>query len=213
MALCRARLPTPACGDWLTWSIGDDQVLLVRGRDGAVRAFHNVCRHRGARICNAASGNGQGARLPLSRLDLRPRRPPAHGDRARVRRRQRRPGPAADRAARCRRTAVRRARRPKPPTSSGPRPRSRRRWRMQGFADAKVAHTHPLSRARPTGSSCSRTTASATTAPMRTPSTSPAPTTSPASTPSSAGGRAADRRSRRRFEAMGLGAAPPPPRP
>ncbi len=49
------QVPKP--GDWITWSIGADQVLIVRGRDGAVRAFHNVCRHRGARLCNAAAGN------------------------------------------------------------------------------------------------------------------------------------------------------------
>ena len=49
----------PNLGDWMTWSIGADQVLLVHGRDGVVRAFHNVCRHRGARICNAGQGNAK----------------------------------------------------------------------------------------------------------------------------------------------------------
>ncbi len=43
-------------GDWKTWSLGFDQILLVRGRDRQIRAFHNVCRHRGARICSAVSG-------------------------------------------------------------------------------------------------------------------------------------------------------------
>jgi phenylpropionate dioxygenase-like ring-hydroxylating dioxygenase large terminal subunit len=54
----------PNAGDWLTWRVGTDQVLVVRGRDGAVRAFHNVCRHRGARICNAALGNGSALVCP-----------------------------------------------------------------------------------------------------------------------------------------------------
>lgn len=49
----------PNAGDWMTWSIGADQVLLVRGRDGEIRAFHNVCRHRGARICNAGQGTSK----------------------------------------------------------------------------------------------------------------------------------------------------------
>jgi phenylpropionate dioxygenase-like ring-hydroxylating dioxygenase large terminal subunit len=48
------ELPNP--GDWKTWSLGFDQVVLVRGRDSQIRAFHNVCRHRGARICGAENG-------------------------------------------------------------------------------------------------------------------------------------------------------------
>ena len=48
------EIPNP--GDWKTWSLGFDQIVMVRGRDRQVRAFHNVCRHRGARICSAASG-------------------------------------------------------------------------------------------------------------------------------------------------------------
>ena len=32
-------------------------VLVVRGHDGAMRAFHNTCRHRGSRICAAAKGS------------------------------------------------------------------------------------------------------------------------------------------------------------
>ncbi|MBC7896733.1 MAG: aromatic ring-hydroxylating dioxygenase subunit alpha [Cytophagaceae bacterium] len=33
-----------------------ESIIVVRGRDGAVRAFHNTCRHRGTKICEAASG-------------------------------------------------------------------------------------------------------------------------------------------------------------
>ena len=51
------ELPTP--GDWKTWQLGHDTVLLVRGADLAVRAFHNVCRHRGARLCGAEHGNSR----------------------------------------------------------------------------------------------------------------------------------------------------------
>ena len=36
--------------------VGRESVLLVRGRDGLLRAFLNVCRHRGAQLCTEAEG-------------------------------------------------------------------------------------------------------------------------------------------------------------
>ena len=45
-------------GDWLTWNVGADAVVVVHGGDGTLRAFHNVCRHRGSRICSAEHGHG-----------------------------------------------------------------------------------------------------------------------------------------------------------
>ena len=44
-------------GDFRTVPIGRESVLVARGRDGALRAFLNVCRHRGARICTEESGS------------------------------------------------------------------------------------------------------------------------------------------------------------
>ncbi len=44
-------------GDYITAQVGDYPILVVRGRDGALRAFHNTCRHRGSRICSAAKGS------------------------------------------------------------------------------------------------------------------------------------------------------------
>ncbi len=50
-------IPNP--GDWVTWTIGNDSLICVRGKGGEVRAFHNVCRHRGARVCRAEEGHGR----------------------------------------------------------------------------------------------------------------------------------------------------------
>jgi Rieske 2Fe-2S family protein len=44
-------------GDYFTMQVGDYPVIVVRGRDGAIRAFHNTCRHRGSRICAAEKGS------------------------------------------------------------------------------------------------------------------------------------------------------------
>ncbi|WP_136068856.1 aromatic ring-hydroxylating oxygenase subunit alpha [Modicisalibacter radicis] len=41
----------PAKGNFVTVEIGDNSVIVVRGAEGQVHAFHNVCRHRGSRLC------------------------------------------------------------------------------------------------------------------------------------------------------------------
>ena len=46
----------PNAGDYLVWENFGETVVIVRGDDGGVAAFHNVCQHRGARIV-AESGN------------------------------------------------------------------------------------------------------------------------------------------------------------
>jgi Rieske 2Fe-2S family protein len=43
-------------GDFFTVEIGTDSIILVRDDDMKINAFHNVCRHRGARLRNAGSG-------------------------------------------------------------------------------------------------------------------------------------------------------------
>jgi phenylpropionate dioxygenase-like ring-hydroxylating dioxygenase large terminal subunit len=49
------ELPEP--GDFKTIYAMDTPLLLVRGDDGVARAFLNVCRHRGARLCESDAGN------------------------------------------------------------------------------------------------------------------------------------------------------------
>ncbi len=48
------ELPKP--GSYFTVQIGDYPVVVVRDAKGAIRAFHNTCRHRGSRVCTAAKG-------------------------------------------------------------------------------------------------------------------------------------------------------------
>src|SRR5512135_966774 len=43
-----ALLPNP--GDWMTHDYSGIPILLVRDKQGKLGAFHNVCRHRGARV-------------------------------------------------------------------------------------------------------------------------------------------------------------------
>jgi Rieske 2Fe-2S family protein len=44
-------------GSFFTVQVGDYPVVVVRGRDGAIRALHNTCRHRGSRVCTAERGS------------------------------------------------------------------------------------------------------------------------------------------------------------
>ena len=51
-----AQLAEP--GSWLRAPVFGDPVLLVRARDGDIRAFYNVCRHRGGPLTLADRGRG-----------------------------------------------------------------------------------------------------------------------------------------------------------
>ena len=64
----------PERGDYFLFEMAGESVIVIRAADGGMNALLNVCRHRGSRICDAAHGPRVAARLPLSRLDLRPRR-------------------------------------------------------------------------------------------------------------------------------------------
>lgn len=46
-----------APGNYLAFMIGRWPIMVVRGRDGVLRAFHNSCRHRGSILCQPGSGS------------------------------------------------------------------------------------------------------------------------------------------------------------
>lgn len=50
----------PKPGDYLLLSLGRESIVILRSEDGALRAFYNVCRHRGTRLCTEETGNFAG---------------------------------------------------------------------------------------------------------------------------------------------------------
>jgi phenylpropionate dioxygenase-like ring-hydroxylating dioxygenase large terminal subunit len=47
----------PKKGDYFLFRVGAEQIIVIRENEESVRAFFNVCRHRGSTICQAESGN------------------------------------------------------------------------------------------------------------------------------------------------------------
>src|SRR3954468_5955970 len=54
---CAGRASSIAVpGDYIVRDIAGESIILVRGKDGVLRGFFNVCRHRGTRICAEHEG-------------------------------------------------------------------------------------------------------------------------------------------------------------
>src|SRR5271167_1922957 len=47
----------PKRGDFVTRTLGNDNVVVSRNQAGGVSVFLNVCPHRGMRVCNSDAGN------------------------------------------------------------------------------------------------------------------------------------------------------------
>ena len=57
--LCAGReADIPAPGDYFLREVAGESVVVMRGADGVVRAWHNVCRHRGSRLLDEPQGRG-----------------------------------------------------------------------------------------------------------------------------------------------------------
>ena len=52
-------LPSP--GSYRVVMVANESIIVVRDKEGQLHAFFNVCRHRGARLCNAESGQLKGS--------------------------------------------------------------------------------------------------------------------------------------------------------
>ena len=62
--LCVGRADAVAAvGDYQVVEVGDQSVIVVRGKDDRLRAFHNTCRHRGSILCEQAQGKFRGERI------------------------------------------------------------------------------------------------------------------------------------------------------
>ena len=54
---CAAEAEIPDAGDYVTIDIGPYSVIILRDDDEEIRAFHNVCRHRGSRLLKDPCGS------------------------------------------------------------------------------------------------------------------------------------------------------------
>lgn len=59
-AVCHVN-DIPNAGDFVTLDLVGERALVVRGQTGDVRAFHNLCRHRGSRVVAEERGTCKSA--------------------------------------------------------------------------------------------------------------------------------------------------------
>ncbi|WP_300344195.1 aromatic ring-hydroxylating dioxygenase subunit alpha [Nesterenkonia sp.] len=50
-------LPSP--GHWKTVTVGREEIIVVRSRREGIKAYFNVCAHRGMRVCTAGEGKNK----------------------------------------------------------------------------------------------------------------------------------------------------------
>jgi Phenylpropionate dioxygenase and related ring-hydroxylating dioxygenases, large terminal subunit len=47
----------PNKGDFFVYKLLDEEIIVLRNKENKVKAFFNVCRHRGSRVCLQEKGN------------------------------------------------------------------------------------------------------------------------------------------------------------
>ena len=53
----QSQLPRP--GDFKVLNVANESAIIIRGSDGELKAFANVCRHRGSLVCLESQGNAK----------------------------------------------------------------------------------------------------------------------------------------------------------
>ena len=66
-----SRIPNP--GDWFTVTIAGEPLIVVRDKEGGINCLSAVCQHRAMQVCDG-QGNSHHLQVPVSPLELRPRR-------------------------------------------------------------------------------------------------------------------------------------------
>ena len=59
-------------GRFITADVGVESAIVVRGEDGELRAFRNVCRHRATRLREGRGDCGKALRCPYHGWTYRP---------------------------------------------------------------------------------------------------------------------------------------------
>lgn len=57
-----SQLPEP--GDFKVLNVGNESAIIVRGKDGELKGFANVCRHRGSLVCLEQEGHADRFQCP-----------------------------------------------------------------------------------------------------------------------------------------------------
>lgn len=52
-----SRIPEP--GDYFTYEVAGESIILIRGAGGKIHGLFNVCRHRGSRLCLEEAGSAK----------------------------------------------------------------------------------------------------------------------------------------------------------
>ena len=58
---CGHDTQIPKAGDFFTFQIGRQPMVMVRAEDGKIHVLYNRCAHRGVQVCGSRKGHAEGA--------------------------------------------------------------------------------------------------------------------------------------------------------